>query len=104
MHIVALKQELVEREPWVARAVMDLFEEAKKITSQYYDDPNWSHLAWGRHFYEEQRELLGKDLWPSGVSKNRKNLERFVGYSLDQGLIDKKMAVDDLFAESVLDT
>ena len=104
MHIVALKQDLVKREPWVAGAVMDLFEEAKKITSQYYDDPNWSHLAWGRHFYEEQRELLGKDLWPSGVSKNRKNLERFIGYSLDQGLIDRKMAVDDLFVGPVLDT
>jgi len=104
MHIVALKKDLVEKEPWVPRAVMDLFEEAKKIVSQYYDDPNWSYLAWGRHFYEEQRELLGKDLWPFGVSKNRKNLERFMEYSLDQGLIDRKMAVDDLFTESVLNT
>ena len=97
MHIIALKQELVEREPWIVRTVMDLFEEAKKIYSQYYDDPNWSQLAWGRHFFEEQRSLFGEDLWPSGIRKNRNNLERFIEYSQDQGLIDKKMEVDQLF-------
>ncbi len=104
MHIVALKQELVDREPWIVKTVMDFFEEAKKIYSQYYDDPNWSQLAWGRHFFEEQRNLFGEDLWPSGVSKNRNNLERFIEYSLDQGLIDKKMRVEQLFTNSVLDT
>jgi len=104
MHVIALKQELIETEAWFAKAVMDLFEEAKKVYSQYYDDPNWSQLAWGRHFYEEQRELLGEDIWPSGVTRNRANLERFIAYSLDQGLIDKKMEVDHLFADSVLNT
>ncbi len=104
MHIIALKRELVEREPWIVRTLMDLFEEAKTIYSQYYDDPNWSQLAWGRHFFEEQRNLFGEDLWPSGVSKNRNNLERFIEYSLDQDLIDKKIEVDQLFTDSVLDT
>ncbi|MDI7260712.1 MAG: 4,5-dihydroxyphthalate decarboxylase [Thermodesulfobacteriota bacterium] len=100
MHVIALKQGLVEKHPWVAGAIMNLFEEAKKISSQYYDDPNWSQLAWGRHFYEEQRDLLGADLWPSGISKNRANLERFIDYSYDQGLIDKAMEVESLFANS----
>ena len=104
MHILALKQDLVEREPWVAGTVFKLFEEAKKICSDYYDDPNWSQLAWGRHGYEEERDLLGRDVWPSGVSKNRANLERFIGYSLDQGLIKKEVNVDDLFAETVRNT
>ncbi|MFB3884973.1 MAG: ABC transporter substrate-binding protein [Thermodesulfobacteriota bacterium] len=104
MHIIALKQDLVERDPEVVRVLMEMFEEAKRIYSQYYDDPNWSQLAWGRHLYEEQRSLLGEDLWPSGLRKNRKNLERFIGYSLDQGLIDKKIEVEELFTDSVLDT
>ncbi len=97
MHIIALKQEWVKKEPEIVRTLMDLFEEAKKIYSRYYDDPNWSQLAWGRHYFEEQRNLLGEDLWPSGISKNRNNLERFIEYSQDQGLIDKKMEVDQLF-------
>jgi 4,5-dihydroxyphthalate decarboxylase len=40
---------------------------------------------------------LGPDPWPYGLEKNRANLERFVGYSLDQGLMAKKMAVEELF-------
>lgn len=104
MHIVALKQKVVDEHPWAAETIMKLFEEAKQIYSQYYDDPNWSHLAWGRHLFEEQRDLLGPDLWPSGVSKNRSNLERMIEYSFDQGLIDKKMGVERLFTDTVLDT
>ena len=36
--------------------------------------------------------------------KNRANLERFIGYSLDQGLIDKKLEVNELFTRSTLDS
>jgi len=68
------------------------------------DDPNWSRLAWGRHFFEEERNLLGEDPWPYGVGKNRANIERFMGYSLDQGLMEKKPAVEDIFAPATLDT
>jgi 4,5-dihydroxyphthalate decarboxylase len=102
MHILALKQELVDREPWVAKTLLAMFEEAKKIYRGYYDDPNWSQMAWGRHYFEEERALLGDDLWPLGIRRNRANLERFLEYSLDQGLIDREMEVDDLFAASIV--
>ncbi len=54
--------------------------------------------------FEEEHSLFGKDPWPNGVKRNRTNLERFMGYSLDQGLMEKKLSVEELFAESVLDT
>jgi 4,5-dihydroxyphthalate decarboxylase len=104
MHILAVKEELIKKEPWLGRSLMDLFEEAKRICTQYHDDPNWSQLAWGRHHFEEQRDRLGEDVWPSGIKKNRSNLERFMGYSLDQGLVDRKIEVEALFAEAVQDT
>jgi 4,5-dihydroxyphthalate decarboxylase len=104
MHILAVKEELIGKEPWLARSLMDLFDQAKRICAEYYDDPNWSQLAWGRHCFEEQRDRLAEDVWPSGIRKNRANLERFIEYSLDQGLMEKKMEVGDLFAESVRGT
>jgi 4,5-dihydroxyphthalate decarboxylase len=102
MHIVAVKQELIDREPWLAKTLLDIFTEAKKIYQGYYDDPNWSQLAWGQHHLKEERDLLGDDLWPLGLRKNRANLERFLEYSLDQGLIDGKMTVDELFAAPIV--
>ncbi len=39
-----------------------------------------------------------------GVAANRANLECFLGYAYDQGLIGAPLAVDDLFHPSVLDS
>lgn len=104
MHVVAFKDDLLQRHPWIARSVMEGFERAKEVCKHYYDDPNWSRLAWGRHLFEEERRLLGEDPWPYGVKKNRANLERFMGYSLDQGLMEKKLAVEELFAPATHDS
>jgi len=104
MHVVALKAELAAGEPWVPGALMEAFEQAKAIAAGYYDDPNWSRLAWTRHLVEEELMLLGEDPWPNGIKRNRPNLERFISYSEDQGLITAPMPVDSLFAETTLDT
>ena len=104
MHVVAFKNEVLEKNSWLARGVMEAFEKAKEVCRHYYDDPNWSRLVWGRHLFEEERSLLGDDPWPYGIARNRANLERFMGYSLDQGLMEKKPAVEDLFAPATLDT
>jgi 4,5-dihydroxyphthalate decarboxylase len=81
---------------------MAAFDRAKEICIEYYDDPNWSRFVWGRHFFEEERQVFGADPWPHGIKRNRANLERFISYSLDQQLIDRKLAVDELFAEGTL--
>jgi 4,5-dihydroxyphthalate decarboxylase len=98
MHLVAFKDEVLKKNPWVATSVATAFDRAKEICMRYYDDPNWSRLAWGRHLFEQERSLLGEDPWPNGIEKNRANLERFIGYSLDQELIAKELKVDELFA------
>jgi 4,5-dihydroxyphthalate decarboxylase len=102
MHLVAFRDEVLQRHPDAAAAMLQALEEANRISEKYYDDPNWSRLAWGRLDLEEERRMLGHDLWPIGVAKNRANLERFMEYSRDQGLIDRPMSVDSLFADSVL--
>ena len=104
MHVAAFKDEVLAKNSWLAESVTAAFEQAKEVCRRYYDDPNWSRLAWGRHLFEEERSLLGEDPWPYGVKRNRANLERFMGYSFDQGLMEKKPAVEDLFAPVTLDT
>jgi 4,5-dihydroxyphthalate decarboxylase len=104
MHILAIKSELAAREPELPRAVMAMYAQARALADDYFTDPNWSSLAFGRRYYESERKKFGKDIWPAGLAVNRKNLERFVMYSRDQGLIKGEFAIDDLFAESVRDT
>jgi len=104
MHVVAFKDEVLAKNPWLATSVAAAFDKAKELCQEYYDDPNWSRFVWGRHLFEEERKTFGDDPWPHGVKKNRANLERFIGYSLDQGLMEKKLEVEELFAASTLDS
>lgn len=104
MHVVAFKDALLAKDPWLATSVMAVFAKAKDMCMEYYDDPNWSRFVWGRHLFEEERRVFGDDPWPHGVKKNRANLERFISYSLDQGLMEKKLEAQQLFAKNTLDT
>jgi 4,5-dihydroxyphthalate decarboxylase len=99
MHVVAFKDEVLHKNPWLAKSVTAAFDKAKAACMEYYDDPNWSRFVWGRHLFEEERAAFGDDPWPHGIAKNRANLERFVGYSLDQGLMEKQLTVEELFFE-----
>jgi 4,5-dihydroxyphthalate decarboxylase len=104
MHLIAFKDDVLTKNPWIANSVTAAFDKAKNICAQYYDDPNWSRLVWGRHLFEEERNVFGEDPWPYGIKRNRANLERFLGYSLDQGLMDKELRVENLFASDTLNT
>ena len=103
MHLIAFKDEVLGKNPWLAQNVMVAFAKAKEACMAYYDDPNWSRFVWGRHLLEEERKTFGEDPWPHGVKKNRTNLERFIAYSLDQGLIATRLEAEELFATATLD-
>jgi 4,5-dihydroxyphthalate decarboxylase len=104
MHLIGVKRALAERHPSLCRAVMDMWDDAKRQAYDYYGDSNYSLLAWGREAYEAERAALGADPWPSGLAANRANLEQFIDYCHDQGLIPQPLPVERLFDASVLDT
>jgi 4,5-dihydroxyphthalate decarboxylase len=104
MHLVAMRQSLADNEPWLAKAIIEMFNNARDIAASYYEDPNWSRMAWGRHGFEEERTFFPENPWRNGFQKNRANLERFIKYSHDQGLIDEQYEPETLFVDSTLDT
>jgi 4,5-dihydroxyphthalate decarboxylase len=100
MHTTAIKQEVVERYPWVPSSLFGAFEKAKAAAYKRMENPRRVPLAWFRSALEEQEELLGKDPWVYGLgAANRKNLETLMQYSQEQGFISEKMPVEKLFAE-----
>ena len=98
MHTTAIKQEVVEKYPWVPINLMQALEAAKKAAYKRMENPRIVPLAWFRHFLEEQDEILGTDPWVYGLrDSNRKNLETLMQYSQEQGLLGRKMSLDELF-------
>ena len=101
MHTTAIKEEVVQQYPWVPISLMQAFEESKTVAYKRMENPRIVPLAWFRSFLEEQEEVLGKDPWIYGLGEvNRKNLETLMQYSQEQGLLGKKMSVDELFINS----
>jgi 4,5-dihydroxyphthalate decarboxylase len=104
MHVLTVKPEVLDTHPEVAMCLFDAFEQAKEMAFHYYDDPNWSHLAWAAHLLQEERQAMGSEAWANGLAHNRKNLERFIQYELDQGLINRRLEVEDLFHQTTHST
>jgi len=98
MHTTAIRQEVVEKYPWVPINLMQAFEESKNAAYRRMENPRIVPLAWFRHFLEEQEEVLGRDPWVYGLGeRNRNNLETLMQYSQEQGLLGRKMSLDELF-------
>ncbi len=98
MHVVGIKQEIVEQYPWVPVNMYKAFDEAKAIAMRRMENPRIVPLAWYREAWEEQERILGKDPWEYGLGKrNAENFERLVAYSHEQGLIRRRIPLDELF-------
>jgi len=103
MHVTAIKQEIVDKCPWVATNLVKAFEQAKALAYRHIANPRSVPLAWIRTFWEEQEEILGPNPWAYGLgAANRKNLETVQRYCHQQGLIGRTVPLDDLFADTDL--
>jgi 4,5-dihydroxyphthalate decarboxylase len=103
MHVTVVKQEIIDKYPWVATNLVKAFEEAKAKAYRYVANPRTTPLAWVRTAWEEQQEVLGDDPWAYGLGEiNRKNLETIQRYCHQQGLIGRMAKLDELFADTDL--
>ena len=98
MHTTAIKQEIADKYPWAPINLMQAFEASKKAAYKRMENPRIVPLAWFSHFLEEQDEILGSDPWEYGLGeKNKKNLETLMLYSQEQGLLGRKIPLEELF-------
>ena len=103
MHVTAIKQEIVDRYPWVATNLVKAFDAAKQLAYKRVANPRVLPLAWGRTAWEEERDVLGDDPWQYGLTEaNRKNLSTILGYVHRQGLIGRSPPLGELFADTDL--
>ncbi len=105
MHSIALRRDVWEKHPWIARSLFKGFQRAKEDAYARLKDlsPYKISLAWFREPVDEQEQLLGPDPWPYGLEKNRHVVETLAGYLYEQGLADRLMKMEDLFAPNTLD-
>ena len=104
MHLIALKDSTVKLHPDLPTILMNVFGSAYSLSGEYLDDPNWSRMPWAKYTVEAEAAAFDRNLWTSGLRANLANLERFIGYVADQGLLSNTVVAEDLFHVSVRDT
>jgi 4,5-dihydroxyphthalate decarboxylase len=105
MHMIGIRKSLVQEHPWLPVSVYKAFLEAQRIAMAQVKDIGqlWLSLPWSVAEYESTVALMGKDYWSYGVAENHHALDTLTRYSFEQHLASRRVAVDELFAPSVLE-
>jgi 4,5-dihydroxyphthalate decarboxylase len=105
MHVVVLREEVLERYPWVARNLYEAFEAARRTTlvELHQTAALAVMLPWLHRELDRTRAILGEDYWPYGLEANRHVLETAIRYAHEQGLIRRRFALEELFAPSTIE-
>ncbi|WP_250009779.1 hypothetical protein [Actinoplanes sp. M2I2] len=108
MHAVAIRRELAT-EPGLVESVYRAFVEAKQIVQdRYRRDATKQHMSvitpWFSDLFARNRDLLGEDWWPYGLSANRTAVETFLRYHHEQGLSRRLWTPEDIFVPELLET
>ena len=102
MHVVVVKRDIYEQNPWVARSLMKALEQSLQVAKDelMYRSSLKVMLPWLADHVEETTRVLGADFWTYGVERNRHVLEKFLEYSYDQGLAKKLWKPEEIFVKS----
>lgn len=104
MHTVVVRRDIYDQHPWVALSLYQAFCAAKERCYRLLVETGAAKatLAWLQAALEEEQAVFGRDWWSYGLEANRPSLEALLQYSHEQGLTDRRLSVEDLFAPSTL--
>ena len=100
MHLIGIKKTLVEQYPWLPTSVFKAFIEAKALAMIDLEDVNalMVTLPWLVAETAETKAIMGDDFWKYGVHENMREIEALTQYAFEQGLVDRKLRAEELFA------
>jgi 4,5-dihydroxyphthalate decarboxylase len=57
-------------------------------------------LPWNSDNARRASEMFGPDFWPYGVEPNRKTLEAFLTFCVEQGVAHRPVTIGELFPDN----
>ncbi len=104
MHLVAIRGDTFERDPWIAMNLFEAFDEAKRLSLERMRRVA-SHvpLPWSYEAAREAEALIGRDFFPYGLEPNRRTIEAFLRFAHEQGVCARPLTPEELFPANVLE-
>jgi 4,5-dihydroxyphthalate decarboxylase len=105
MHVTGIRRTLVEQHPWLPINVYAAFLKARAVAVNdlsRLDTPPVAH-PWMADEIARLRTLMGDDIWPYGMEKNRNELDTLLRYAEADGLTNSRIPLETLFAPTTFD-
>lgn len=105
MHLMGVRKELAERYPWLPGSLYKALLEAKNLALDAVREIAALNvtLPWVEAEALETRALMGADYWRYGIAECAHEIEALARYSYDQGLSERRLTAEDLFAPSTFE-
>jgi 4,5-dihydroxyphthalate decarboxylase len=100
-HLIVVKDDLLDEHPDLAEDVFGAFAEAKRIYIAQLKAGQIAQPTAVDKLHQKVMEITGDPL-PYGIEPNRLALEELIQNAVTQRIIDKPIAVEELFAEGTL--
>jgi 4,5-dihydroxyphthalate decarboxylase len=99
MHLVAVRREVYERNPWIAESLYKGFVDSKNwaLARMRFSGSQCYMLPWQFADVDEINEVFEGDPWPYGIKKNRPTLDALLQYMVEQLFIAEPISPERLF-------
>ena len=97
-HLVVIKDELLEKHPDLAADIFNAFAASKRLYVEALKAGKIETLDAADNIHLKVMAAGAADPLPYGIEPNRKVIETLIGHALSQGIITKKVSVEDIFA------
>lgn len=109
MHLIGIRKSVADANPALVRDLYDGFVASRdlaldRLRAVWMGNANRLSLPWLGASMERTIATLGPDYWSYGFQANRAELDAISRYSVEQHLAKNRVAPEDLFHPSILDT
>jgi 4,5-dihydroxyphthalate decarboxylase len=102
-HLVVIRDDLLAERPELGEQVFDAFARAKQRYVQRLRTGAIASPTTTDRMYAHVMELTGADPLPYGIEPNRAVLEELLQHAVDQKILDRAPALEDVFAPGTRD-
>lgn len=99
MHLIAIRRELYEAHPFIAKSLFQAFNKSRDIALDKLRTPIALRymLPWMTADMETVDRVFNNDPWPHGIEPNRPTMTALVQYLVEQDLIPHAIPLEEIF-------
>lgn len=103
MHVIVIRQDVLDEHPWVAMNLFTAFERAKQRSLERIHERTASRfpIPWIAEHAARVTQQFKQDPFSYGIEPNRVTLENFISWAHEQHVASRPMTVDELFVDEV---